>query len=111
MDKQIDVDERVSRRDARKSTHGVLSTHADTALKLASDRAIVAFSPPRPSTQRSASNTSSTHNIEGVLMVEPRKIPSFNLPPLVRRKILGSGHEGTYDSSRSTARGDSASMP
>ncbi len=32
--------------------------------------------------------------IEGVLMVSPRKIPSISLPPLVRRKIFGSGQGG-----------------
>ena len=44
-------------------------------------------------------------------MVDASKMPSINLPPLVRRKIFGSGCGGAQDSSRSTARGESASMP
>src|SRR6266851_5326389 len=38
-------------------------------------------------------------------MVSPSKMPSLSLPPLVMRKIFGSGHAGLYVSSRSTARG------
>merc|ERR1719486_1573761 len=34
-----------------------------------------------------------------------------NLPFFVIRKILGMGHEGSYDSRRSTALGDRMSMP
>src|SRR6185369_3189538 len=48
---------------------------------------------------------------DGVLIVSPLKIPSINLPPDVSRKILGKGQAGLYDNSRSTARGDNASMP
>src|SRR3546814_3170610 len=38
-------------------------------------------------------------------------MPSISLPPLVMRKILGSGQAGLWLSSRSTARGDSTIMP
>ena len=44
-------------------------------------------------------------------MVSPSKIARSSLPPLVRRKILGSGQGGRQVSSRSMARGDSTSMP
>src|SRR6185295_14373597 len=54
---------------------------------------------------------SSTHSIDGVLMVEPSKISSLILLPLVMRKIFGSGRGGLKLSSRSTARGDSTIMP
>src|SRR3546814_4432808 len=49
--------------------------------------------------------------MEGVLMVSPLNTPSMSLPPLVSRKIFGSGQSGTWLSRRSTARGESASMP
>src|SRR5438128_191387 len=44
-------------------------------------------------------------------MVEPSKISSLILPPLVMRKIFGNGRGGLKLSSRSTARGDSQIMP
>merc|ERR1719326_2012239 len=44
-------------------------------------------------------------------MVEPWKMPASSLPFLAMRKILGIGHGGVYDSSRSTARGERMSMP
>ena len=37
---------------------------------------------------------SATQSIEGVLIVSPAKMPSMSLPPLVRRKIFGSGAAG-----------------
>ena len=43
-------------------------------------------------------------------MVSPLKMPSISLPPLVRRKILGSGQGGVWLSSRATARGLKISM-
>src|SRR6187402_2163237 len=49
--------------------------------------------------------------MDGVLMVSPSNTPLISLPPLVRRKIFGSGHAGLWLSSRSTARGDRISMP
>src|SRR5215467_12600481 len=44
-------------------------------------------------------------------MVSPSKMPSLSLPPLVMRKIFGNGQAGLWVSSRSTARGESTSMP
>ena len=44
-------------------------------------------------------------------MVEPSKMASGSLPPLVRRKTFGKGQGGTYVSRRFTARGDNTSMP
>ncbi len=41
-----------------------------------------------------SSIASSTHSIEGVLIVSPRKIPSISLPFAVSRKSLGSGQGG-----------------
>src|ERR1051325_3291042 len=49
--------------------------------------------------------------MDGVLMVPPSKMSPLILPPLVTRKILGSGHGGVWLSRRATARGDSAIMP
>ena len=46
------------------------------------------------SPQRRPSIASSTQSSEGVLIVSPLKIASENLPPEVRRKILGSGQGG-----------------
>ena len=44
-------------------------------------------------------------------MVEPLKMSSLSLPPLSMRKILGRGRGGVNVSRRSTARGDSTSIP
>ena len=44
-------------------------------------------------------------------MVSPAKMPSMSLPPLVRRKIFGSGRGGVKLSSRSTARGERMRTP
>merc|ERR1719326_1714765 len=49
--------------------------------------------------------------MEGVLIVEPSKMPLSSLPFFAMRKILGIGHGGEYDSRRSTARGERTSMP
>src|SRR6187551_2534500 len=103
ISRQIDVGERVAGSFARNSTQGVFSTQAASAARLRSERAQSSGTPPTLSAQRRLSSASSTHNIEGVLMVEPLKMSSFSLPPLSRRKILGSGQGGVYDSSRSTA--------
>ena len=64
------------------------------AARLALLRAISASRPPIDSAQRSPSIASSSQSIEGVLMVSPLKMPSISLPPLVRWKIFGSGHDG-----------------
>ena len=50
-------------------------------------------------------------SIEGVLMVAPSKMPASSLPFFFMRKIFGSGHGGSYDSIRSTARGERMSIP
>src|SRR5262249_42187444 len=92
--RQTEVFERVRGSRARKSTHGVTATQSAIALALASARATSAGRPPIPFDQVSASIQSSTHSIEGVLMVSPSKIASFNFPPLVMRKSLGSGQGG-----------------
>ncbi len=44
-------------------------------------------------------------------MVSPLKMPSISLPPLVMRKIFGSGRGGVKVSSRSTARGERIRTP
>ena len=109
--RQIDVDERVSGTSARNAAQSLASTQRATAARLACERAMSASSPPIDSAQASASSTSSTHSIDGVLRVRPSKIASSSRPPAVRRKIFGNGHGGTWLSSRSTARGDRISMP
>ncbi len=105
------MQERVAASSARNAAQGVRSTHAPTAARFASLRAISAGRPPTPSAQRSPSSASSTQSIEGVLIVSPLKMPSISLPPLVRRKIFGNGQDGVKLSSRATARGDRASIP
>ncbi len=72
----------------------VRSTQAAMAARLASLRAIRPSRPPTLSAQRSPSSASSTHSIDGVLIVSPLKMPSISLPPEVRRKIFGSGQAG-----------------
>ena len=57
-------------------------------------RAINASHPPICSAHLRPSIASSTAIIDGVLMVSPRKMPSINLPPLVRRNIFGMGQGG-----------------
>src|SRR5215213_3943452 len=49
--------------------------------------------------------------MDGVLIVSPSKMPSINLPLLVRRKIFGNGHLGEWLSSRVIARGLKMSTP
>ena len=63
-----------------------------SAAALASARAIRPSSPPDPLRPiRAPRSQSSTASIDGVLIVSPVKMPSISLPPLVRRKIFGSG--------------------
>ena len=63
-------------------------------------RAARAGTPPIASAQAKVSSQSATQSMEGVLMVSPRKMPSFSwLPPVclsgvVMRKILGMGQGG-----------------
>ena len=103
--------ERIAGSLARCSIQSAACTQRSSAAALASARAISASRPPTRSAQSSANSQSSTHSIEGVLIVSPLKMPSISLPPLVRRKILGSGRGAGSRSSRSTARGLSTSMP
>jgi hypothetical protein len=105
------VQERVAGASARKSIQSRCATQEAIAARLASLRATSAASPPTLSAQRSPSSASSTQSIEGVLIVSPLKMPSFSLPPEVRRKTFGSGQAGLCVSSRSTARGERASIP
>src|SRR4051812_17809270 len=49
--------------------------------------------------------------MDGVLIVAPSKMSSMSLPPLVMRKILGTGHFCLAASSRCTARGDKMIIP
>src|SRR3954468_21994544 len=92
--RQTEVLERIAGSRARKSIHGVLATQSAITLALASARARNAFKPPIDLAQPSVSRLSSTHSIEGVLMVSPSKMPWLSLLPLVSRKIFGSGQGG-----------------
>src|SRR3954466_2285658 len=90
----IDVQDRVAGSFARKRSHGERSAQAATVARLPSARATSPSSPPTDSAQRSESIASSTHSIDGVLIVSPRKIPSISLPPEVMRNIFGNGQGG-----------------
>ena len=72
----------------------VFATQSASTLKLASARACMALRPPIDLPHSIASTASSMQSIETVLMVAPSKMSSISLPPLVRRKILGSGRSG-----------------
>ena len=109
--RQIEVQDRVAASSARKPKPEPASTQSAMAARFASLRATRPLSPPTLSAQRSPSSASSTHSMEGVLIVSPLKMPSLSFPSLVMRKILGIGQAGLWDSSRATARGESASMP
>ena len=69
----------------------ILATQSSMAFRLALDRAMSAGKPPMDSAHFRPSRASSTHSMEGVLMVSPWKIPAISLPPLVIWKIFGSG--------------------
>ena len=88
------MQDRVAASSARKSTQSVRATQRAIAARLASERAISPSSPPTRSAQRSPSSASSTHSMDGVLIVSPLKMPSISLPPDVRRKIFGNGQAG-----------------
>ena len=92
--RHTEVHDRVSASSARKSIQSRLSTQSAITARFASDRAISPRSPPTLSAQRRLSSASSTHSIDGVLIVSPLKMPSFSFPPEVRRKIFGSGQGG-----------------
>src|SRR5690349_6309088 len=92
--RRTEIFERVSAFTDRFSTHGVFVIQSNSTFALLSARAISAFRPPTDFAQLSVSSQSSTHSVDGVLMVSPSKMPSLSLPPLVMRKIFGSGHGG-----------------
>src|SRR3546814_11904548 len=92
--RQTEVQERVSGRSARKSAQPEDAAQPATVARFFSERPISAFRPPVPSAHFRPSSASSTASIEGVLMVSPLNTPSISLPPLVRRKIFGSGQAG-----------------
>ena len=89
-----EVQEIVAGSSARGSAQGHFSTQPRSVVKLRSDLAISPSRPPTDSAHFSESSASSTHSIEGVLIVSPRNTPSINLPLEVNRKSLGSGQGG-----------------
>jgi hypothetical protein len=94
MLRHTEVLERTALSLARKAIHLRSATNFSSTARLPSERAISALRPPTPSPQRRPSIASSTQSSDGVLMVSPLKIASENLPPAVKRKILGSGQAG-----------------
>src|SRR3954471_22652944 len=90
----IDVQDRVALSLARNCSQGERSTQAATVARLPSARATRPSRPPTDSAHFNESIASSTHSIDGVLIVSPRKMPSINLPPEVMRKIFGRGQGG-----------------
>ena len=109
--RQTEVVERVAGSLAKNSIHGAVSAQANVAAALASTLAIIPLRPPAASAHLRLIRASSTHNIDGVLMVMPSKTSRLTLPPLVIRKTFGSGQGGVYVSSRSTAAGLRTIMP
>src|ERR1700730_7617856 len=89
-----EVEEIVAGSSARNRTQAQVSTQALIVARLCSERATSPSSPPTDSAHFSESSASSTHSIDGVLIVSPRKTPSINLPFLVNRKSLGKGQGG-----------------
>src|SRR5215831_14884977 len=89
-----EVEEIVAGSSARNRTQDEAATHALIVARLRSERATSPSSPPILSAHFSESSASSTHSIEGVLIVSPRKTPSISLPLLVSRKSLGKGQGG-----------------
>src|SRR5918996_242922 len=92
--RHTDVHDRIALSSARNPTHPERATHASIAARLPSERAINPLRPPTDSAHLRPSSASSTHSIDGVLIVSPLKMPSISLPPCVRRKIFGSGQAG-----------------
>src|SRR2546423_886424 len=89
-----EVQEIVAGSSARGSAQGHFSTQPRSTPRLRSHLAIKPASPPTHSAHFSESSASSTHSIDGVLIVSPRNTPSISLPLEVSRKSLGSGHGG-----------------
>src|SRR6185369_2785113 len=92
--RQIDVHERTFGSEARNANVFDWPIQAAIAARLDSERAIRPLMPPIFSAHASESSASSTHSIDGVLMVEPWKISSSSFPFFVMRKIFGIGHGG-----------------
>ena len=90
----MEVGETISALPARNAKFSFPSSQFRTAEML---RSTLASSSPRPPidwAHSRASMASSTQSIEGVLIVEPSKTPSFSFPFLASWKILGSGRGG-----------------
>src|ERR1700735_5440425 len=81
--RQMEVLDRADLSSARKAAQEDCATQSSIHFRFALDRAMSAGKPPMASAHFKPSRASSTHNIEGVLMVSPSKMPEINLPPLV----------------------------
>ena len=79
MDKVMLVFDTVAGSSARKLKKGVISTHALTTSRLASERAINSGKPPIDFAQFNASIASSIASIDGVFIGADPKIASFSL--------------------------------
>src|SRR5271169_2755299 len=89
-----EVQEMVAGSSARNRTQDERSTHWAIMARLFSERATSPSSPPTDSAHLSESSASSTHNMEGVLIVSPSNTPLINLPFDVSRKSFGNGQGG-----------------
>src|SRR5579872_3654100 len=78
--RQIEVLDRLGFSSARNAAQDDCATQSSMAFRLALDRAMSAGKPPMDSAHFKPSRASSTHSMEGVLMVSPWKIPPINLP-------------------------------
>ena len=78
----------------KNSTHSLLFIQFSTYLKDSLDLLIKESRPPIALAQFNASKASSTHNIDGVLIVLPSKIPDINFFFDAILKIFGIGQEG-----------------
>src|SRR5690242_16895568 len=88
--RQMEVFDRTEGSAARKPAHDDLATQLSKARRFAVERAIRHGKPPIDSAHLSPSKASSTHNMEGVLIVSPSKIPAINLPALVIWNSFGT---------------------
>src|SRR5580704_2094458 len=80
--RQMEVLERLHFSSARNAAQDDWATHSSIHCRFALDRAMSAGKPPMDSAHFKLSRASSTHNMDGVLMVSPWKMPAINLPPL-----------------------------
>src|ERR1700684_4255910 len=81
--RQMEVLDRADLSSARNAAQEDCATQSSIHFRFALDRVISAGKPPIDSVHFRPSRASSTHNIEGVLIVSPWKIPSTSLPPFV----------------------------